>query len=99
MARSVAEIRRRDVFTLRQLAAVQVNQPPVAIAAARHDEDAPPLGLLEKLHAMRHLKYARAARGQATEHRVVFQKGALAILVQTLSPGLKRGDLAGVVQV
>src|SRR6516165_4197563 len=69
------------------LARIGVNQTPVPVAAAHHDEHALPIALLQELHAIAVLELTGPARRQAVdEHRVVFEERALTVHVQIARP-------------
>src|SRR5690606_22968747 len=77
------------------LAAVEIDDPIVAVAGADEHEDALPRAILRELDAVRRLVLPNAARRLAVqEHRVVAQLPALAVPIDAERPRLKRRHAA-----
>ena len=81
-------------------ASVGVDEMPIVIAAAGHDEN-PAEGLVfQKLIPVRHLKLPHRARRDALEKdRIAIQEIALPELVERARPRLERRDLAAVFEI
>src|SRR5690606_20898931 len=82
------------------LAAVEIDDPIVAVAGADEHEDALPRTILDELHAVRRLELTHAAgRLAVQEQRIVAKLLFLPVPVQPERPRLKRRDARGLPQI
>src|SRR6185436_17500800 len=79
---------------------IGIDKVPIMIATTIHDEDPVEAFVFHELNSEGHLELPHRTRGITLQiHRIGLQKLALTVNVKVSGPGLKRGDLGGVVDV